>query len=42
MKEALALQKLHTIFQQKYWGISDINIKNFNEMCVCVCVCVCV
>ena len=31
MKEAFALQKLLTFFQQKYWHISDTNIRNFNE-----------
>ena len=34
VKEAFALQKLHTFFQQKllaYFNISDINIRNFNK-----------
>ena len=31
MREAFALEKLHTIFQQKYWPISDISVWNFNE-----------
>ena len=31
MREAFALQKLLTFFQQKYWRIWDINIWNFNE-----------
>ena len=31
MREAFALQKLLTFFQQKYWQISDINILNFND-----------
>ena len=31
MREAFAMQKLLTFFQQKYWCISDINIRNFNE-----------
>ena len=30
MREAFALQKLLTFFQQKYWHIWDINIWNFN------------
>ena len=34
MREAFALQKLLTIFQQKYWHISHINSGNFNEMFV--------
>ena len=32
MREAFALQKLLTFFQEKYWHISDINVWNFNEM----------
>ena len=32
MKEAFAVQKLLTFFQQKYWRILDINIWNFDEM----------
>ena len=31
MREAFALQKLLTFFQQKYCHISDINVWNFNE-----------
>ena len=31
MREAFAVQKLLTFFQQKYWQISDINILNFND-----------
>ena len=33
MREAFALQKLLTIFQQKYWRIPNINVRvrNFNE-----------
>ena len=31
MREAFAVQKLLTFFQQKYWHISDINVWNFNE-----------
>ena len=31
MGEAFALQKLLTIFRQKYCQISDINVWNFNE-----------
>ena len=31
MREAFALQKLHTFFQQKYWHILDISIWKFNE-----------
>ena len=31
MREAFALQKLLTFFQQKYWHIWDINIWNFHE-----------
>ena len=31
MREAFAVQKLLTIFQQKYWRISDMNILNFND-----------
>ena len=31
MREAFALQKLLTFFNKKYWSISDINIRNFNE-----------
>ena len=31
MREAFALQKLLTFFQQKYWHIWDIYIWNFNE-----------
>ena len=30
MREAFAVQKLLTLFQQKYWHISDINIWKFN------------
>ena len=30
MREAFALQKLLTFFQQKYWHIWDINTWNFN------------
>ena len=29
--EAFALQKLLTLFQQKYWRILHITIGNFNE-----------
>ena len=29
--QSIALQKLLTIFQQKYWCISDINNQNFNK-----------
>ena len=31
MREAFAVQKLLTFFQQKYWCILDIYVKNFNE-----------
>ena len=31
MREAFAVQKLLTFFQQKYWHISDINVWNFKE-----------
>ena len=31
MREAFALQKLLTFFQQKYWHILDINVRNFDE-----------
>ena len=31
MREAFALQKLLTVFQQKYWHILDISIWNFND-----------
>ena len=31
MREAFALQKLLTLFQQKYWQILDINVWKFNE-----------
>ena len=31
MREAFALQKLLTFFQQKYWRIWDINVWNFND-----------
>ena len=31
MREAFAMQKLLTFFQQKYWHIWDINVWNFNE-----------
>ena len=31
MREAFAVQKLLTFFQQKYWYIWDINVWNFNE-----------
>ena len=31
MREAFAVQKLLTFFQQKYWCIWDINIWNFND-----------
>ena len=31
MREAFALQKLLTFFNQKYWGIWDINVWNFNK-----------
>ena len=31
MREAFALQKLLTFFQQKYWHTWDINVWNFNE-----------
>ena len=31
MREAFALQKLLTFFQQKIMAISDINIWNYNE-----------
>ena len=31
MKEAFALQKLLTFFQQKYWHIWDIKVWNFNK-----------
>ena len=31
MREAFALQKLLTFFQQKYWYISDTNFRTFNE-----------
>ena len=31
MREAFAVQKFLTIFQQKYWRISDMNILNFND-----------
>ena len=31
MREAFALQKLLTFFQQKFWHFSDINVSNFNE-----------
>ena len=31
MREAFALQKLRTFFQQKNWHISDISIQNFKE-----------
>ena len=31
MRETFALQKLLTLFQQKYWRISEINVLNFNE-----------
>ena len=31
MREAFAVQKLLTLFQQKYWQILDINIWKFNE-----------
>ena len=31
MREALALQKLLSIFQQNYCQISDITVWNFNE-----------
>ena len=27
----VALQKLHNFFDKKYWRISDINVRNFNE-----------
>ena len=30
MREAFAVQKLLTFFQQKYWQISDTNVLNFN------------
>ena len=30
MREAFALQKLLTFFQQIYWHIWDINVWNFN------------
>ena len=30
MREAFALQKLLTFFQQKYWHIWDTNVWNFN------------
>ena len=30
-REAFALQKLLTFFQQKYWHILDISILKFNE-----------
>ena len=30
MREAFAMQKLLTFFQQKYWHIWDINFRNFN------------
>ena len=32
MREAFAMQKLLTYFQQKYWHVLDINVKNFNKM----------
>ena len=31
MREAFAMQKLFTFFEEKYWYISDINISNFNK-----------
>ena len=31
MREAFAVQKLLTFFQQKYWCISDIKVWNINE-----------
>ena len=31
IREAFALQKLLRIFLQKYWRISDINFRSFNE-----------
>ena len=31
MREAFALQKLFTLFQQKYRHILDISIRNLNE-----------
>ena len=31
MREAFAMQKLLTFFQQKFWCISDIKVWNFNE-----------
>ena len=31
MWEALALQKLLTFFNEKYWCILDINVWNFNK-----------
>ena len=31
MREAFALQKLLTFYQQKYWCISDIDVWKFNE-----------
>ena len=31
MREAFALQKLLTIFQQKYWQNLDINIRKFKD-----------
>ena len=31
MREAFTLQKLLTLFQQKYWRILDIKVWNFNE-----------
>ena len=34
MRAAFALQKLHTSFQQKYSGIRDIYICNFNEVLI--------
>ena len=31
MREAFALQNLLIFFEQKYWGISDIEVGNLNE-----------
>ena len=31
MREAFAMQKLLTFFQQKYWHIREINFRKFNE-----------
>ena len=31
MRDAFAMQKLLSLFQQKYWNVSDINVWSFNE-----------